>query len=210
MRTTSSWSPNLLTEQATPPAPPAVPVPCDRGDALNQQPLAMRFAAGDPAAMQDLYHQHASFVFSLCMAALRHRQDAEDATQQVFTRAWRSRDTYDVSQPTGAWFTGITRRVIADVFARRERDHQLAEAGAEAQARNGSSPPADSVVDRVVVQQSLVQLGPPQDEILRLAYTEDLPLKTIAERLEMPLGTVKSHVHRGLARMRESLEVHHD
>ena len=82
--------------------------------------------------MHDLYRQHSAFVFSLCMAALRHRQDAEDATQQVFTRAWRSRDTYDVTQPTGAWLTGITRRVIADVFARRERDHQAAEAGADA------------------------------------------------------------------------------
>lgn len=47
--------------------------------------------------MQDLYRQHSTFVFSLCMAALRHRQDAEDAAQQVFTRAWRSRATYDVT-----------------------------------------------------------------------------------------------------------------
>ncbi|MBE1524326.1 sigma-70 family RNA polymerase sigma factor [Nesterenkonia lutea] len=182
----------------------------DRGDALDQQHLAMRFAAGDPGAMRDLYRQHATFVFSLCMAALRHRQDAEDATQQVFTRAWRSHDTYDVTQPTGAWLTGITRRVIADVFARRARDQQAAEAGADAQSRHEAPQPTDALVDRVVVQQTLDALGPPQDEILRLAYTEDLPLKTIAERLEMPLGTVKSHVHRGLARMRESLEVHSD
>ncbi|WP_255545958.1 MULTISPECIES: sigma-70 family RNA polymerase sigma factor [unclassified Nesterenkonia] len=185
-------------------------MPSDEGDALDQQPLATRFAAGEPAAMHDLYQQHASFVFSLCMVALRHRQDAEDATQQVFTRAWRSRESYDPSQPTGAWITGITRRVIADVFARRERDQQTAEAGADVMVRNGATRPTDAVIDRVVVQQSLRQLGPPQDEIIRLAYSEDLPLRTIAERLEMPLGTVKSHVHRGLARMRESLEVHSD
>ncbi|MGJ9424964.1 RNA polymerase sigma factor [Nesterenkonia halotolerans] len=182
----------------------------DRGGALDPQTLAMRFAAGEPAAMQDLYRQHGAFVFSLCMAALRHRQDAEDATQQVFTRAWRSHDTYDITQPTGAWLTGITRRVIADTFARRERDLQAARAGVEEQVREDAPQPTDAVVDRVVVQQSLDALGPPQDEILRLAYAEDLPLKTIAERLEMPLGTVKSHVHRGLARMRKSLEVHSD
>ncbi|WP_255316415.1 RNA polymerase sigma factor [Nesterenkonia sp. Act20] len=170
----------------------------------------MRFAAGEPAAMQDLYRQHGAFVFSLCMAALRHRQDAEDATQAVFTRAWRSHDTYDITQPTGAWLTGITRRVIADTFARRERDLQAARAGVEEQVREDAPQPTDAVVDRVVVQQSLDALGPPQDEILRLAYAEDLPLKIIAERLGMPLGTVKSHVHRGLARMRKSLEVHSD
>ncbi|WP_243729148.1 RNA polymerase sigma factor [Nesterenkonia sphaerica] len=77
-------------------------------------------------------------------------------------------------------------------------------------AREDTPESTDAVVDRVVVQQTLDQLGPPQDEILRMAYTEDLPLKTIAERLDMPLGTVKSHIHRGLARMRKSLEVHND
>lgn len=160
--------------------------------------------------MHEVYQRHAQLVFSLCMASLRHRQDAEDATQQVFTRAWRSRETYDVTRPTGAWLTGITRRVIADTLAVRDRQRQSAEAGAHALDRDEVSQPTDVVVDRVVVQQTLGQLGPPQDEILRLAYTHDLPLKTIAERLEMPLGTVKSHVHRGLARMRERLEVHND
>lgn len=160
--------------------------------------------------MHEVYRRHAELVFSLCMASLRHRQDAEDATQQVFTRAWRSRDTYDVARPTGAWLTGITRRVIADTLAARDRQRQRVQAGADAMERDDPPQPTDAVVDRVVVQQILRQLGPPQDEILRLAYTHDLPLKTIAERLEMPLGTVKSHVHRGLARMRERLEVHHD
>ena len=160
--------------------------------------------------MHELYQEHGTLVYSLCLAALRHRQDAEDATQQVFTRAWRSRDTLDVLRPTGAWLTGIARRVIADTFASRDRQRQSAEAGTVALVREGSSQPTDGLVDRVVVQQALQRLGPPQDEILRLAYSEDLPLKAIAERLQMPLGTVKSHIHRGLARMRKSLEVHSD
>lgn len=158
--------------------------------------------------MHELYREHGTLVFSLCMAALRHRQDAEDATQQVFARAWRSRETYDVSRPIGAWLTGITRRVIADTFASRDRQRQTNEAGALALVREEAPQPTEALVDRVVVQQTLQELGPPQDEILRMVYTEDLPLKTVAEKLAMPLGTVKSHVHRGLARMRKSLEVH--
>lgn len=160
--------------------------------------------------MHELYQEHSTLVFSLCMAALRHRQDAEDATQLVFTRAWRSRQSYDASRPTGAWLTGIARRVIADTFASRDRQRQTTEAGALALVRSEAPQPTDALVDRVVVQQTLDTLGPPQDEILRLIYTEDLPLKTVAEQLQMPLGTVKSHVHRGLARMRKSLEVHSD
>lgn len=160
--------------------------------------------------MRELYQQHGSLVYSLCMSALRHRQDAEDAAQQVFTRAWRSRDTFDPSRSTGAWLTGITRRVIADTFAARNRQRQSAEAGSVALAREEAVQPTESLVDRLVVQQSLQNLGPPQDEILRLAYSEDLPLKAIADQLNMPIGTVKSHIHRGLARMRKSLEVHSD
>ena len=160
--------------------------------------------------MHELYREHGTLVFSLCMAALRHRQDAEDATQQVFTRAWRSRETYDVSRPTGAWLTGITRRVIADTFASRDRQRQTNEAGALALVREEAPQPTEALVGRVVVQKTLQELGPPQDEILRMVYTEDLPLKTVAEKLAMPVGTVKSHVHRGLARMRKSLEVHSD
>lgn len=160
--------------------------------------------------MQELYHQHSPLVFSLCMAALRQRQDAEDATQQVFTRAWRSRETYDPSRPTGAWLTGITRRVIADELAARERQRRSVRANAAELDRSTVAESADDMVDRVIVQQALARLGPPQDEILRLACSEDVPLKTIAQRLDMPLGTVKSHVHRGLARLRKSLEVHND
>lgn len=180
------------------------------GGALDQQNLATRFAAGEPTALHELYQEHGTLVFSLCMAALRHRQDAEDATQQVFTRAWRFRESYDVTRPTGAWLTGITRRVIADIFASRDRDRQSTAAGVVALARQDNPQPTQTVVDRVVVQQTLTELGPPQDEILRLIYIEDLPLKTVAAQLHMPLGTVKSHVHRGLARMRKSLEVHSD
>lgn len=160
--------------------------------------------------MQELYHEHGTLVFSLCMATLRHRQDAEDATQQVFTRAWRSRETYDVNRPVGGWLTGITRRVIADILASRARDRQRADADAVSQARVGISELTDFVMDRIVVQQTLEELGPPQDTILRMVYLKDQPLKTVAEQLDMPLGTVKSHIHRGLARMRQSLGVHRD
>lgn len=158
--------------------------------------------------MAEIYAEHGRLVHSLSLAALRHRQDAEDATQQVFTRAWRSRETYDPAQPLGAWLTGITRRVIADVFTARDRQRRASSAETVGlRLETGASVP-DSLVDRVVVHEALAKLGPPQDEILKLAFVEDLPHKQIADRLGMPVGTVKSHVHRGLARMRQSLEVH--
>ncbi|QCU79064.1 sigma-70 family RNA polymerase sigma factor [Citricoccus sp. SGAir0253] len=156
--------------------------------------------------MREAYSLHGRLVFSLCMAALGQRQDAEDAAQQVFTRAWRSRESYDPSRPLGGWLTGITRRVVADVFAARERQRRAVDATAGEQPREDRQL-SEQVVDRVLVHEALDRLGPPQDEILRMAFVQDLPQAQIAERLGMPLGTVKSHVHRGLARLRVALEV---
>ena len=126
----------------------------------------------------------------------------------MFTRAWRSRDTYDPKRALGGWLTGITRRVIADVFTARDRQHRAAEAETVGLSATEQEHPTADVVDRIVVHDALLGLGPPQDEILRMAFVEDLPQRQIADQLQMPLGTVKSHIHRGLARLRESLEVH--
>ena len=167
--------------------------------------LDRRFAAGEAAAVREAYERHGRLVFSLCLAALRSREDAEDAAQQVFTRAWRSRGTYDPARPLGGWLTGITRRVIADMFAGRAREARKMEAEVVHLPR-AEDAVSDAVVAAVVVHDALALLGPPQDEVLRLAFLEDLAHQQIAERLDMPLGTVRSHIHRGLAALRRRLE----
>jgi len=167
--------------------------------------LDRRFAAGETAAVREAYERHGRLVFSLCLAALRSREDAEDAAQQVFTRAWRSRGTYDPARPLGGWLTGITRRVIADMFAGRAREARKMEAEVVHLPR-AEDAVSDAVVAAVVVHDALALLGPPQDEVLRLAFLEDLAHQQIAERLDMPLGTVRSHIHRGLAALRRRLE----
>lgn len=167
--------------------------------------LDRRFAAGEAAAVREAYERHGRLVFSLCLAALRSREDAEDAAQRVFTRAWRSRGTYDPARPLGGWLTGITRRVIADMFAGRAREARKMEAEVVHLPR-AEDAVSDAVVAAVVVHDALALLGPPQDEVLRLAFLEDLAHQQIAERLDMPLGTVRSHIHRGLAALRRRLE----
>ena len=167
--------------------------------------LDRRFAAGEAVAVREAYERHGRLVFSLCLTALRSREDAEDAAQQVFTRAWRSRGTYDPARPLGGWLTGITRRVIADMFAGRAREARKMEAEVVHLPR-AEDAVSDAVVAAVVVHDALALLGPPQDEVLRLAFLEDLAHQQIAERLDMPLGTVRSHIHRGLAALRSRLE----
>lgn len=126
--------------------------------------LDRRFAAGEAAAVCEAYERHGRLVFSLCLTALRSREDAEDAAQQVFTRAWRSRDTYDPARPLGGWLTGITRRVIADMFAGRARDARKMEAEVVhlPRAEGAEDAVSDAVVAAVVVHDALALLGRPR------------------------------------------------
>ncbi|MCD0184790.1 RNA polymerase sigma factor, partial [Micrococcus luteus] len=120
-----------------------------------------RFAAGEAAAVREAYERHGRLVFSLCLTALRSREDAEDAAQQVFMRAWRSRDTYDPARPLGGWLTGITRRVIVDMFAGRAREARKMEAEVVhlPRAEGAEDAVSDAVVAAVVVHDALALLG---------------------------------------------------
>lgn len=174
----------------------------------DPEPLALAFAAGDAEAMRQAYERYAPMVHTLALRALDNRHDAEDVTQQVFVSAWRSRSGFDPGKAAlGAWIVGITRRRIADVYAARTRAMRSQEAVfavADAEAEDGTDA---VVVNRVVVADAIERLGSPQKEILRLAFFADLTHTAIAEQLDLPLGTVKSHINRSLKRLRESMVV---
>jgi RNA polymerase sigma factor (sigma-70 family) len=171
--------------------------------------LALAFAAGDAEAMRQAYERYAPMVHTLALRALDNRHDAEDVTQQVFVSAWRSRSGFDPARGAlGSWIVGITRRKIADVYAARTRALRSQEAVLAAADADPAEDGTDSaVVNRVVVADAIERLGSPQKEILRLAFFADLTHSAIAERLGLPLGTVKSHINRSLKRLREAMVV---
>ncbi|MEU8135547.1 RNA polymerase sigma factor [Streptodolium elevatio] len=171
---------------------------------LDDSDVAKAFADGDKAAFAEVYRRWGAFVYTLCARTLGDRTEAEDVTQQVFVSAWRGRATY--SPEAGSlpgWLVGIARHRVADACAARARRARPT----DAEPVSDPEPSHDSgVVERVVVADELARLGQPQRRILQMAFFGDLTHKQIAERLGLPLGTVKSHIRRGLGRLRGRME----
>ncbi|WP_353809470.1 RNA polymerase sigma factor [Agromyces sp. SYSU T00194] len=173
--------------------------------AQDDRRLAEAFRDGEEWAVAAAYGRWSRLVFTIAVRSLGNSQDAEDVTQQVFVKAWRSRERFDPERSLSAWLTGITRYAVADMHEARSRERRLAEAAAGELSVTETVDPR--LEERVLVADELQQLPPEPRRIMHLAYWEGLTHGQIAERTGMPLGTVKSHVRRSLTRMRARLEV---
>lgn len=170
--------------------------------------LLRRLHEGDADALAVAYQRWGTLVHSLALRSLGNHHDAEDVTQQVFVSAWRSRRTL---RPEGGslagWLVTVTRRRCADLHETRAREHRRLQAVAHQPVPwETSATEADGVVDQVVVDHELLLMGDPRARILRLSVIEGHSHGDIAEMLDLPLGTVKSHVRRGLLQLRTRLE----
>lgn len=173
--------------------------------------IGRRFAAGEEQALAWAYERWGGLVHGLAVRAVG-ATDAEDVTQHVFIAAWQGHARF---RPEGgalaAWLVGITRHKIADALGRRPRrsevttDPVVVASGAD-RFDHGSAH-EEAVAQRLVITDELSLVGQPQRTILELAFYEDLTHQQIAERLGLPLGTVKSHIRRTLGRLRTRLEV---
>ena len=176
-------------------------------DALGT--LAASFAAGDERALAEMYSRWSALVYTLALRNLGDVSEAEDVTQRVFVSAWQGRSRYDPARPLPGWLVGITRHKIADALSARSRDRTVEAALiATAEADEGRHQP--DLAERLLVADELARLEPVPQQVMRLAFFEDMTHAQIAERLTLPLGTVKSHIRRSLDRLRSRMEVTYD
>jgi RNA polymerase sigma-70 factor (ECF subfamily) len=171
--------------------------------------LPQRFRSGDERALREVYDRYAAAVLHLAGATLGNPSDAEDVVQATFVAAWSGRAGFDPSRGSLlGWLLGIARRKAVDAVRSRSRDDRATEVARRAgsvQLVTGSD--ADRVVDRLVVADELAALPAEQRRVLELAFYDDLTHQQIAAVTGLPLGTVKSHLRRGMARLRSRWEV---
>ncbi len=172
--------------------------------------VALRFARGDERALAEIYGQWSSLVYSLALRSLGDATDAEDVTQKVFVAAWQGRERFDPERASlSAWLVGITRHTVADTHQARTRERSITEQVAAITGDDTAPPPEADLADRLLIADEMARLEPLPRAVVRLAFFDDLTHLQIAERLGIPVGTVKSHIRRSLSKLRGRLEVSH-
>ena len=175
--------------------------------------LLPRIAAGDQSAVPECISRYGGLIWSLAQRRLASRQDAEDAVQEVFVDLWRSADRFDPLVAEEITFVAmIARRRVIDTLRRRTLVRQTSAADASSIA-NLADPAGDASVGRRLelgeearlADEHLDQLKPEEQRVLRLSIYDDLSHGAIAEQTGLPLGTVKSHIRRGLDSLRLKL-----
>lgn len=176
---------------------------------VDQAPTAAAFdlATGGEAALRAAFEAHGRLVHGFCRRAVG-ADDAHDVTQEVFLAAWRHRHRFDPERGTVAgWLIGIARNQVLDTLRRRTRRPQLAVGDV---IELGDTPEEveriDQIAERLLVAEALEMLPERSRRAVELAFWHGLTHAEIAERCDMPLGTVKSDIRRALARLRDHLE----
>ncbi|HMC64778.1 MAG TPA: RNA polymerase sigma factor [Gemmataceae bacterium] len=152
-----------------------------------------RCLRGDAEAVRALVDRFQAEVYGLCVRLLNHRHDAEDVTQEVFLRIFRSLRKWDSSRPLRPWIMGIAVNRCRTWLAQRARRPELADYLHETAA----APPADDSAELVSeIQAALRQLRPEYRSVFVLFHEHGHPYEEIAEALGRPVGTIKTWLHR--------------
>lgn len=176
-----------------------------------EESLLQRVATGDTDAVAACVDRFGGLVWSLARRLLGHPGEAEDAVQEVFIELWKAAPKFDPSVAGETTFVAmIARRRLIDI--RRRISRRPADEGALPEELNLEAPEsADQAELQDDAQQAAAALGqlrPEQRRVLQLAVCQGWPHQVVADRLGIPLGTVKTHVRRGLIKIREELNAH--
>jgi RNA polymerase sigma-70 factor (ECF subfamily) len=157
-----------------------------------------RFRAGDPDAVRGVYREYGRMVYAVARNLLGSPQLAEEAAQQTFLKAWRSAATVEPGRDLAPWLATIARRTAIDIHRQeiRESASDLADVPESHPALVQQPMQIERTYDVWQVRQALDEL--PQDEraIVQLQHLDGLTQTQVAERLELPVGTVKSRSYR--------------
>jgi RNA polymerase sigma-70 factor (ECF subfamily) len=174
-------------------------------DSRSDAELLAQVADGDHGAFEELHRRYARPVLGIALRRMGDRGRAEDATQDTFASVWRSAARYDPSRGKAtSWLFTVARNAIVDGLRRRQ-DATVAEPPDVPAGDPGPDEAAESEWVSWRVHRALETLPPQERTLVELAYWSGLSQSEIAERLAIPLGTVKTRTRSALHRLADEL-----
>lgn len=202
---------SLLLEHVDARTPPEARVTADLSETRDRE-LVQRIERGDEDAFRGLFGRYAPSAMALARRVARQPFLAEEIVQEAFLAVWRNPSGYDQQRGSvRAWLMGMVHHRAVDAVRREESQRRRAE---EAMVSDPvvSPDPADDVADAIdlpeqrrAVRAALAALPAEQREVIELMYFGGLSQSAIAERLGLPLGTVKSRTLLGMRRLRSAI-----
>lgn len=174
------------------------PEPSETGVAL-----ALRALRQDRGAATALVARYQPFIYRICFGILRHREDAEDATQDTLSRVVKYLDRWDPRRPLEPWIATVAGNRSRSKLARRKSFAPLASVAEPASLETTEGQSADAI--REEMELALLKLPPRQRKAFESFHKESLPYAEIASRMDCPVGTVKTLVHRARKRLIDEL-----
>jgi RNA polymerase sigma-70 factor (ECF subfamily) len=185
-------------------------------EARSDELLMAAVAAGDAQALELLYNRYSRVAFGLALRILSSAEHAEDVVQEAFWRVWNRAATFQSGSGQFApWLFGIVRNLCIDELRRRQsRPSQLASATDEQLllAIPDTQPAIEALTweaeRRRLITSALDELPPDQRQVIELAFFGGLSQREIADKLNNPLGTVKTRVRLALQKLKGALQHH--
>jgi RNA polymerase sigma factor (sigma-70 family) len=174
---------------------------------LSDEALVALVSRSDESALAELYDRIGGTAYGLAYRVLRDEALAEDAVQEAFLGLWRSAGSFVPERAMAStWILTLVHRRAVDVVRREQRRRTEPLEAAPEPAEGSAEEAAWLRLDRERVQAALAQLPDQQREAIELAYYGGYTQSELADRLGQPVGTIKSRMFAGLARLRELLD----
>jgi len=159
------------------------------------------FGRREPSAVRLVYREYGQLVYAVAHHVLGRHELAEEATQQTFVQAWQAADRFDIDRDPAPWLATIAKRVAVDIHRREARRPAQPSSDISTMVdRSGAlmtqSPDPDSLDAVWRVRKAIDALSSEEATIVRLQHLEGMTQTEIADKLGIPLGTVKSRSHR--------------
>jgi RNA polymerase sigma-70 factor, ECF subfamily len=174
---------------------------------LSDGEMAALLREQPAAGVAALYDRYGRLIFSLALRIVQDHGAAEEITQDVFLRCWRSIDRYHAQQGSlAAWLLAITHhRAIDELRSRRGKDLRREISDEAIHPLAAPDTGYDAALLRGEVQEALHLLPPAQRDVIELIFWGGLTRREVAERLQLPLGTVHTRLRLGMEKLRSAL-----